>query len=209
MRMKKLITLVSVMLLTSFVQAEDKPEVKAAKGAEYGELLFSDDFERKDLGEKWIEHFATATIKDGKLNLHQKPDKHPAIARHEMELTNAIFEFDLYLPKDAVRALLVVNGEEHIFHASFANHPKGLKVSLKDYVKKKLVFSDTVLEASDVYKVKVVLIADELEVIVNGKSLVTLKSPGIAAKKSLFQLNAVGQEIKYDNVKVWAVKHSK
>lgn len=59
---------------------------------------------------------------------------------------------------------------------------------------------------SDIYKVRLVLVGDLLECVVNGKSLVTIKSSGIAAKKALFQLNGVGQDIKYDNVKVWSVK---
>ena len=64
--------------------------------AKRGELLFSDDFERSEIGGEWIEHFELISLQNGVLVTKQIPDKHAAIARHEMDLQNSmIFDFDL------------------------------------------------------------------------------------------------------------------
>lgn len=83
-------------------------------GAKRETLLFSDNFDRPELGAEWIEHFKEVSIKDGVLAVQQVPDLHPAIARHNMELGNAIFDFALRFASGAKRGLLVVNGMAHV-----------------------------------------------------------------------------------------------
>jgi len=176
-------------------------------GAKRGVQLFSDTFERAELGDEWIEHFKEVSIKDGVLVVHQVPDHHPAIARHKMDLGNAIFEFDMRFVAKATRGLLVVNGDEHVFHVSFRETAKVIDVSLKDYYNPEntVDVKVPVSKANAWHAITLVLVDDQLEAIVDGHSVVTLKSPGLAGKKTLFQLNGVGQHMEYDNVDVWSV----
>jgi hypothetical protein len=168
--------------------------------------LFSDDFERPEIGEKWVEHFKKISLQDGVLVINQLPNLHPAIARYEIELQNTIFDFDLHLVQ-AKRALIVVNGEGHIFHVAFQENEVGLQVSLKDYSNGGCIASGTVQveKKGKWYGITLALVNDQLEAIVDGNSVVILKSSGLAAKKTLFQFNGVGQHIEFDNVEVWSV----
>lgn len=168
--------------------------------------LFSDDFERSEVGDQWVEHFKRISLQDGVLVINQLPNLHPAIARHEIELQNTIFDFDLHLVQ-AKRALILVNGEGHIFHVAFQEKEIGLEVSVKDYSNGGLIATGTVQgeKKGKWYGITLALVNDQLEAIVDGNSVVILKSSGLTAEKTLFQLNGVGQHIEFDNVEVWSV----
>lgn len=215
-QMKKIFIVPSLILIfffLAFTSIDISQQQKNLPGDVVGELkakrvaqLFSDDFERSELGEQWVEHFKKISLHDGVLVINQLPNLHPAIARHEIELQNTIFDFDLHLVQ-AKRALMVVNGEGHVFHVAFQENKAGLKVSVKDYSNGGVIATGTVLEEKKGkwYEITLVLVNDQLEAIVDGNSVVILKSSGLAAKKTLFQLNGVGQHIEFDNVEVWSV----
>lgn len=175
--------------------------------AERGTLLFSDDFERSGLGDEWIEHFHKVFVEEGSLVVSQMPDEHPAIVRHEMSFENAIFDFDVRFV-ETKRAVFVVNGDNiHIFHVAFRETQSGLEVGIQDYVNGRVVAMAIApkKEAEDWYPITLTLLKDRLEAIVDGASIVTLRSPGLTAGKDLFQLNGVGARTEYDNVQVWSV----
>lgn len=177
--------------------------------AERGELLFSDDFERSEIGGEWIEHFEVMSLQDGILVTQQLPDKHAAVARHMMALQNSvIFDYDLRFA-DAKRAVFVVNGEDqHVFHVSFREKEIGLGVSVQDYVHGRVnAIAIGPRKKGQWLSITLVLVEDQLEAIVDGVSVVTLKSPGLTTAKDLFQFWAAGDRVEHDNVEVWSVDH--
>ncbi len=199
-----------VCLVLGFVQESIG---KSAKGdtvgimkAERFEVLFADDFERSELGSDWIEHFRESSIQDGVLLIQKLPDLHPAIARREMELHDVIIDFELRLI-EAKRALLVVNGEGHVLHVAFRETAGGVEVSIKDYARGgSTAFATASDESAGQWRrISLVLVGDQLEAIVDGRSVVSLRSPGLAMKKSLFQLNGVGAHVAFDNLEVWSI----
>lgn len=205
-----LILLFFFLALTSFDISQER---KNLPGDIVGELkakrlaqLFYDDFERSEIDEQWIQHFKRISLQNGVLVINQQPNLHPAIARHEIELQNTIFDFDLHLVQ-AKRALIVVNGEGHIFHVAFQENEVGLKVSVKDYSNGGVIASGTIQveNKGKWYEISLALVNDQLEAIVDGDSVVILKSSGLTAKKTLFQFNGVGQHIEFDNVEIWSV----
>ncbi|MEQ9287643.1 MAG: right-handed parallel beta-helix repeat-containing protein [Cyclobacteriaceae bacterium] len=181
-------------------------DVVGSLKAKRGKLLFSDDFERAEVGSEWIEHFEKISITDGKLISNQVPGKHAVVARHMMELQNTIFEFD-FLLAIAKRTVLVVNGDDaHVFHVSFQDTDEGMQVSIRDYPAGTVTKANIPLkEKAKWHRATVVLAGDQVEAILNGNPAVTLKSSGLTADKKLFQLYGDGQHIEYDNVQVWSV----
>jgi len=204
--MKKFLT--CILILASCEQSPDLKHESPLLGklqVMRGQKIFSDDFERKDLGSEWTEHFKTISIKDGWLNVNQEPDLHPAIARHTIPLHNNIIDFQLKLNEGARRAVLVLNGERgHICHASFVPREDGVVVSVKDYANPKTISSKKIGKLP-IYNVTVILKDSNIEVLVNSQTVVSLSSPDLDTPKQLFQLNGVGTDLQYDNVSIYKI----
>ena len=87
--MNKRLALIPLLLLTFASLAADTPDIPAEAIAKKKELLFSDDFERADLGDKWKEVVPTFTLEDGALKGTQTrvntpaADGKPAIVGHQ------------------------------------------------------------------------------------------------------------------------------
>lgn len=182
-------------------------EVVGHLKAERGELLFSDDFDRSEIGGEWIEHFEVISLQDGVLVSKQLPEKHATVARHKMPFQHSmIFDYDFRFV-DANRAVFVVNGEDkHVFHVSFREKESGLEVSAQDYVNGRAnAIAIVPKKKGEWLSITLVLVEDQLEAIVDGVSVVTLKSPGLTTAKDLFQFWGAGDRIEHDNVEVWSV----
>src|ERR1700733_9711470 len=94
--MNKRLFLVPVVLITSAAFAADAPkgpklpEIPAESTAKKKELLFSDDFERKELGKQWEQVVPMFTLENGAMKGDQKRDKDipaengkPAVKMHQ------------------------------------------------------------------------------------------------------------------------------
>ena len=176
-----------------------------------GELLFTDDFNRAELGNQWIEHFKAGSIQNESLVVNQPPEEHPGVIRHLMSHRDSIYQFEITLSDISKRGLLVVNGAEnaHIFHLSFVNTPKHIVVSLKDYAApQKDIISKKIAKKQTAYNVTVIHIGTRIEAIIDNQLVLTLDSPTLSNKKELFQFNGVGEHLVYDNVKVWDLEPS-
>jgi len=209
-------------------------DVPAQSIAEKGALIFSDDFERADLGEKWHVTTPTFAIADGVLRCSQTKPEHGAVGRVDIGQKDLVLEFKFRF-EGATSINAVCNDRAykeghagHICRVSLA--PRGIMLGddkerltkaieemQKDPARKaeaaKLTAGRTAnfpvkLEEHRWYQLAMEVVGDELRVTLDGRPVGYLKSSGIAhPMKSDFHFTVSGDATKYalfDDVKVWA-----
>ncbi len=224
--MKHLIYLFALAATFSLGSSDDAPvEVKK------GELLFSDDFERSELGKDWKVVIPGFKIADGKLVGTQDRDDHGAVGRTYLPMKDVVMSFRFLLPKGCTFNVVF---DDKNFKGSHAGHicrvavtPKQIRIGDdKEGIMRNDIFamrrdpktkadSELLLKGRGVilkepvkldiwHDLKIELIDDLLQVSLNGKSLGSLNSPGIAhpSKESVhFTVN--GNGILFDDLKIW------
>ncbi len=217
--------------LSSVALAVDIP---AQSIAQKGALVFSDDFERADLGEKWKVTTPTFAIADGVLRCSQTKPEHGAVGRVDIGQEDFVLEFKFRF-EGATSINAVANDRAykeghagHICRVSLS--PRGIMLGddkerlthaieemQKDPARKaevaKLTAGRTAsfpvkLEARRWYQLAMEVVGDELRVTLDGQPVGYLKSSGIAhPMKSDFHFTVSGDATGYalfDDVHVWA-----
>lgn len=221
--------LISALLfaLGSLAFAADAPQQAAVKK---GELLFSDDFERNDLGE-WKPLIPAFSVQNGVLKGLQSRDDHGAVGRVYRPMKDIVVEFKFKL--DGSTGFNAVFDDQS-FKGSHAGHicrvaftPKQILLAddkegamrndidlmrkdpeKKAEVAKLLVGRSSVvkltLDPKAWHNVMIEIVGDQMRLTVDGKELGSLKSPGIAHEtKSSFHFTVNGPGVLFDDVRIW------
>jgi hypothetical protein len=201
--------------------------------AQKGELIFSDDFERADLG-GWKSLIPTFTVKDGVLKGEQTRDDHGAVGRLYLPMKDVVVAFKFKL--DGSTGFNAVFDDQkhkgshagHICRVAFA--PKQVRLGddkegvmrndiyemRKDPARKaeadKLLVgrgaaTNVVLDPEPWHSVMIEILGDRMRVTLDGKPVGELKSPGIAHEtKSSFHFTVNGPGVLFDEVRIWKAK---
>lgn len=228
--MKSSIAIALSLLVSSLLHAADAPSQPLAQK---GEMLFSDDFERNDLGE-WKPLIPSFAVEKGTLKGWQTRDDHGAVGRVYRPMKDVIVEFKFKL--DGSTGFNAVFDDQK-FKGSHAGHicrvaftPKQTLLgddkegamrndidamrkdpSKKAEIAKLLVGRSSVvkmdLDGAKWHDVIIEVIGDQMRVCYDGKPLGQLKSPGLAHEtKSSFHFTVNGPGVLFDDVRIWRAK---
>ena len=197
--------------------------------------VFEDEFERSELGDQWLVPIASFSIRDGRLLGHEEPSKgHGAVCRAPLPFKNAVFAFSFRFT-DGKNFNFVVNDKNckevhagHICRVSIsqrlvriADDKEGAMknetfAALRDPNKKldrRVVLKDrerlipNKLAADTWHDATISINEDEISVRIDGEPIGSLKSSGIAhPTKTDFGFTVIGNEIEFDNVRVFKPK---
>ena len=201
-----------------------------------GALLFSDDFERAEVGPRWETSQRSFSIVDGALKAGQMRSEHGAVGGVEVPFKDAVIEFKFRF--EGAASINVVC-DDRAYTNSHAGHicrttitPKLIRLGddreggmrndiqamRKDPMRKaeadKLLAGRTAtfpmsIEPGQWHLLAMEIVGDEMRVNLDGKAVGHLKSPGIAhATKSRFHFTINGKYALFDDVKIWAVEPS-
>lgn len=205
----------------------------AHAGNSPGELLFSDDFERAQLGADWRIGIPTFAIEKGALKGSQTREDHGAVGGIKLTKPDVVVGFKFRL--DGSKSFNAVFDDKG-FKGSHAGHicrvaitPRQIRLGddkegvmrndifemRKDPARKaeadKLLMGrgaafPVTIDQARWYRLRIEIVKDELSVTLDGKLVGKLKSPGIAhPSKNSFHFTVTGQDAFFDEVRVWAV----
>jgi len=225
------ILVILVVAIFSFARGEDAPLV-----VKKGDLLFSDDFERSDLGENWKVVIPGFKVANGNLVGTQDRADHGAVGRVYVPMKDVVMSFRFLLPEGCTFNVVF---DDKNFKGSHAGHicrvavtPKQIRLGDdKEGIMRNDIFamrkdpetrakSEALLKGKgavlktavslDTWHTMVIKISGErMQVKLDDKTLGSLESPGIAhpTKESVhFTVN--GDGILFDDVQIWAVETS-
>lgn len=205
-------------------------EIPAQPLAGKGEPVFTDDFNRTELGSHWRIGTPTFSIADGVLHGGQKGPGHAAVGFVKVGRKDVIVEFKMRF--DQAKSInAVFNDKEykeghagHICRVSFlpgriflADDKERLRHDIEEMRKDpkrkaegdKLVRGRTVgfpnkFDPSKWYRVRIELLGDELRVCLDDQPVAYLKSSGIDhAIKREFYFAVAGPSAQFDDLQVW------
>ncbi len=198
-----------------------------------GELIFTDDFERSDLGD-WKPLIPSFAVQNGVLKGWQTRDDHGAVGRVYRPMKDVIVEFKFKL--DGSTGFNAVFDDKnhkgshagHICRVAFA--PKQIRLgddkegvmrndifemrkdpSKKSEADKLLVGRGTAtniaIDPKPWHSVAITILGDHMHVTLDGKPVGDLKSPGIAHEtKQSFHFTVNGPGVLFDDVRIRAAK---
>ena len=198
--------------------------------AQKGELIFTDDFERSELGE-WQPLIPSFAVQNGVLKGWQTRDDHGAVGRVYRPMKDVVVEFKFML--DGSTGFNAVFDDKnhkgshagHICRVAFA--PKQIRIGddkegvmrddifemRKDPAKKKEadkllvgrgLATNRVVEPKKWHTVRIELLGDVLRVTMDDEPAGELKSPGIAHEtKQSFHFTVNGPGVLFDEVRIW------
>ncbi len=212
------------------VSAAEVPPPLAKRGA----LLFSDDFERTEIGPRWETSQRAFSIVNGALKGGQVRSEHGAIGAVEVPFKDAVIEFKFRF--EGAMGISAVC-DDKAFQGSHAGHlcrvtinPRlirlgddkegGMRKDIlemrKDPKRKaevdKLIEGRTAtfpmkIETSQWHHLVMEIVGDEMRVSLDDKPAGWLKSPGIAhPTKGRFHFTISGKDVLLDDVKIWAAE---
>lgn len=200
-----------------------------------GELIFSDDFERSELGD-WKPLIPTFTVANGVLKGEQTRADHGAVGRVYRPMHNVRVAFKFML--DCSTTFNAVFDDQkhkgshagHICRVAFT--PKQLRLGDdKEGVMRNDIFamrkdpaqkaaadkllegrgssSPIKLEQKKWHEVVIEIVGDEMRVTLDGKEAGFLKSPGLAHEaKSSFHFTVNGPGVLFDELRIWKLPAS-
>ncbi len=201
--------------------------------AQKGDLIFTDDFERAELGE-WQPLIPSFAVQNGVLKGWQTRDDHGAVGRVYRPMKDVIVEFKFML--DGSTGFNAVFDDKnhkgshagHICRVAFA--PKQIRIGDdKEGVMRNDIFEmrkdpsnkveadkllvgrgsavNRVVEPKKWHSVVIDLKGDQLRVTMDGEPAGVLKSSGIAHEtKQSFHFTVNGPGVLFDDVRIWAAK---
>ena len=208
-------------------------DIPAQPLAQKGAPLFSDDFQRTDLGE-WKSLIPTFSVHDGVLKGEQTREDHGAVGRVHRPMKDVLVEFRFQL--DGSTGFNAVFDDQkfkgshagHICRVAFA--PTVIRIGDdKEGVMRNDIFemrkdparkaeADKLLvgrgssapakyEQGKWYHVVIEIVGDQMRVSLDGKAHAFLKSPGIAHEtKSSFHFTGNGPGVLFDEVRIWQAR---
>lgn len=198
-----------------------------------GEQIFTDDFERADLGE-WKTVIPTFTVKDGVLKGEQTRDDHGAVGRVHRPMKDVVVEFRFQL--DGSTGFNAVFDDQkfkgshagHICRVAFAptvirlgDDKEGVmrndifeirkdparKAEAERLLTGRSTSAPARFEQEKWYRVVIEIVSDRMRVTLDGKAVAFLQSPGIAHEtKSSFHFTVNGAGVLFDDVRIWRAR---
>lgn len=228
--MKPLFFLAALAVAAVCNAAEVAPQSPARKGA----LLFSDDFERAEMGPRWEASQRAFAIVGGAVKGGHPLGQHGAVAGVEVPFKDAVIEFRFRFEGAAsINAVC----DDRAYTNSHAGHicratitPKlirlgddregGMRNDIYEMRKdsKRKAEGDNLLAGrtatfpvpittNEWHQLTLEIAGDEMRVSLDEKFVGRLKSPGIAhPTKSRFHFTINGKDALFDDVKIWAVE---
>ncbi len=221
--------LITQMVIAAFASSAAESE---QVGAKRGELLFSDDFNRAEVGPRWETSQRSFAIVDGAIKGGHPLGQHGAIAGVEVPFKDAVIEFKFRFEGAASISAVC---DDRAYTNSQAGHicratitPKVIRLGddreggmrndimemRKDPKRKgegdKLLVGRTAafptsIEGNQWHHLLMEIVGDEMRVHLDEKFVGRLKSPGIAhPTKSRFHFTINGKDAAIDDVKIWA-----
>jgi hypothetical protein len=221
-------------LLPAFLSAAAfAADVPAQPLAKKGALVFSDDFDRAELGNKWRVTTPTVAIADGVLLGSQTKAEHGAVGRVDIGQKDLVLEFKVRF-EGATSINAVCNDRNykeshgsHICRVTLSS--KGVMLGddkirwdhkveamRKDPARKaevdQIIAGTTAnapmkLELHRWYRVSLEVVGDEMRASLDDKPVAYVKSPGIAhPTKTDFHFTISGKDALFDEVRVWAAE---
>ena len=209
-------------------------DVPTAPLAKKGELLFSDDFTRDELGQAWRAVIPTFTVVDGVLKGSQTRDDHGSVGSIQVAMKDGVAEFRFRL--EGAQSFNAV-WDDKGYKGSHAGHicrvaitPRQIRLGDdKEGVMRNDIFeirkdpkrkaeADKLLvgrgsavpvkiEPHRWYQLSVEIVGDEMRVSLDGKAVGYLKSPGLAhTTKNEFHFTVSGKDALFDDVRIWAAQ---
>jgi hypothetical protein len=229
--MNSAILLGTMLVAACLCGAADAPgQSPARKGA----LLFSDDFERAEVGERWDGSQKAFAIVEGAMKGGQVLGKHGAVAGVSVPFRDAVIEFRFRF-EGAVSINAVC--DDKAFTGSHAGHicratitPKLIRLGddreggmRNDIYEMRLdpkrkaegdkllagrtATFPTPITTNQWHHLAMEMVGDVMRVSLDGKFVGQLTSPGIAHEtKSRFHFTINGKDALIDDVKIWDVK---
>ena len=201
--------------------------------AQKGDLLFSDDFERTDLGD-WKVIIPGFQVADGVLIGTQNREDHGSVGRVSLPMKDVVMSFRFKLA-GSPRFNLVFDDKDH--KGSHAGHICRVAVAEqqirlgddKEGVMRNDIFemrrdpkqkaaadklidgrassAKANLESGHWYSMEIQILGDRMHVSLDGKLIGYLQSPGIAhPTKQSVHFTVSGKETHFDDVKIWDAK---
>ncbi len=215
---------------TSLSPAADDP----GSIAEKGELLFSDDFDRSELGSDWKTVIPAFTVIDGVLVGNQAREDHGAVGRVYLPMKDVVVDFKFKLAGS--RTFNVVFDDKN-FKGSHAGHicrvaiapaqirlgddKEGImrndifemrrdparKVEADKLIEGRTAIVKTKIESDRWYAMTIELAGDRMRVSLDGKAIGYLRSPGLAhpTKESL-HFTVSGEGAHFDDLRIWKAR---
>jgi hypothetical protein len=222
-------------LCASGLSAEPVPAANAVPEkplAQKGAVIFSDDFERVELGKDWKVVTPTFTVADGILTGSQTRTEHGAVGSVPAAFRDGIIEFKFRFEGAAsINAVC----DDKAYTGSHAGHicrvaitPKQIRLGddkeggmrndilemRRDPARKaegdKLMVGrvqaiNTKLEPHRWYRMTIEIVGEEMRVSVDDQAIGYLKSSGIGhPTKSHFHFTVNGKDAQFDDVRIWA-----
>ncbi len=199
--------------------------------AQKGELLFSDDFERNELGENWKIIIPAFEIKEGALFGLQARDDHGSVGRVYVPMKDLVAEFRFNLAGSKTFNVVFDDKNHKGSHAGHIcrvavtptqvrlgddkegimrndifemRRDPNLKAKADEMIKGRGTTVKTTVELDQWHSMKIEIVGDLMQVSLNDVILGQLKSPGIAhlTKESLhFTVNGTG--VLFDDLMIW------
>lgn len=194
-------------------------------------LIFSDEFERGDVGERWRVSVRAFSIVDGSLKAQQMRADHGAVGAIEAPMKDGVVEFRFRF--DGATSINAVWDDKN-FTGSHAGHicrvaitPRAIRIGddregamrpdilamrgdpARKAEREKLLAGrganfPAKIEQGRWYRLRAEIAGDELRVSLDGAPVGALRSPGIAhPTKTHFHFTVSGMDAHFDDVRVW------
>ena len=217
----------------AFAQKPVQSEVPAQPLAKKGALIFSDDFERHELG-AWKQVCQTFTVADGVMKGSQTRDDHGAVGSIHVAFSDAVIEFKFrFEGATSINAVC----DDKAWKGTHAGHicratitPKlirlgddkegGMRNDIFEMRKdpKRKAEGDKLMEGrtktfpmtittGEWHRLTMEITGGEMRVSLDDKPVGSLKSPGFAhPTKSDFHFTVNGKDALFDDMRVWEAK---
>jgi len=234
--MKSFTTLLLTLALTVTISlADDKNIVIPPAIAGKGELIFSDDFERTELGDDWQPLIPAFTVADGVMKGTQARDDHGAVGRVYRPMKDVVVEFKFRFAGSPT--FNVVFDDKNLKEYSHAGHvcrvaitptqirlgddKEGImrndifkmrkdparKAEATELLKGRTQIVKTPVDPGKWHTMRIEIAGDEMRVSLDGAPVGFLKSPGLAhpTKESL-HFTVNGDSMLFDELRIWKAK---
>lgn len=201
--------------------------------AEKGELLFSDDFERTDLGD-WKVVIPDFKVAGGVLVGTQDREDHGSVGRISLPMKDVILSFRFQLAGSptfnvvfddknhkgshaghicrvaiAAKQIRLGDDKEGVMRNDIFEMRKdpARKGAADELIQGRGTVAKADVEQNRWYAMTIEIVGDEMRVSLDGQPVGHLKSPGLAhPTKESVHFTVTGKEARFDDVKIWKAK---